>query len=158
MTARNSCLSVKLVAVHAIVRLEQPAATALPDVVQGVARGALHDLQQVRLRVRADDVAKRPRHRNLLHEPARPPSREQTIRNLLEGAAGARAIAKEHADPEHALEAHGGDFDEPAVPHLVVTENTPPLGKYTSLIRVPCSCSVSPVGRSSCAGALWIRS
>jgi hypothetical protein len=37
----------KIVAIDSIMCLQQPATTPLPDVVEGVARGALQDLQEV---------------------------------------------------------------------------------------------------------------
>jgi len=69
--------------------------------------------------VQRQDVAKRSRGRALLDKPTYRHRRERTIRHLLEHAARTRAIAEEHADPEHALDAHGCDFDERPITHFI---------------------------------------
>jgi hypothetical protein len=103
---------------HAILRLQQPPATALLDVVQRIARRALHDLQQVGLRVEGHNLAERTGGR-FADEAGRRHRRYGTIRDLEEGAACARAIAQEHTDPEHALTSDGGHFHEPSVAHRI---------------------------------------
>jgi len=46
-------------------------------------------------------------------------SDDASVRHLLEGLAGPRAVAEEHADAEHAFATDGGDLDEGAVAHAV---------------------------------------
>jgi hypothetical protein len=111
MMARNSCFRRNSLA-DAILRLQQPPATALLHAVQRVARRPLHDLQEVGLRVQRQDVVKRSGRCALFDKATYGHRREGTVRHLLEHTAGARAIAEEHADAEHALDPDGRDFDE----------------------------------------------
>ena len=107
------------VVVNAIARLQQPSAAPLGHVVQRVAGGALHDLQQIRLSIDADDIAKRPGARGLLGESRGGHRRQRAIGHLLECATNSGAITEEDADPQHAFAPHGCHFHEPAIPHFV---------------------------------------
>jgi hypothetical protein len=102
-----------------IVGLEQPSTGSLGDVVQRVACGALHDLQQVRLSVEIDDVAKGTGDGGLLDKAGRRHRRQGAIRYLLEGPADAGPSAEKHTDPQHPFQPDSGNFHERAVPHIV---------------------------------------
>jgi hypothetical protein len=87
--------------------------------VQRVASGALHDLQQVRLSVDADDIPKWSGARGLLDESRGGHRRQPAIGHLLECATHSGAVAEEDADPKHPFTPHGCDLHEAAVPHFV---------------------------------------
>jgi len=89
------------------------------DVVQRVARGALHDLQQARLRVQIDDVAEGTGACGLFDKTRGSHRRQGPIRYLLEGPADAGPIAKKHTDPQHAFPPDRGHFHEQALAHFV---------------------------------------
>ena len=107
------------IVINAIVRLQQPSAAPLGHVVQRVARGALHDLQQIRLSVETDDIAKWSCARGLLDESRGRHRRKGAIGDLLECPANSVAVAQEEAYPEHAFAPDGGNFHLLAVLHFV---------------------------------------
>src|SRR5688572_21864555 len=77
-------LQQKLAGADAILCLQQPPATALLDPVQRIARRALHDLQEVGLRVQRQDVVKGSRRGALFDKATDSHRRERAIRHLLE--------------------------------------------------------------------------
>ena len=125
----------ELVGVDAIVRLEQPPAAPLLHVVQRVARRALHDLQQVGLRVKATTSRNGPGVGALLDETSTGidgngplatcwnvrPSPARSPRNTPIPSMPSRpTVATSTSAPSRIS---------------FVTENTPPFGKYTLLTR-----------------------
>ena len=68
--------------------------------------------RQVGLRVQRQDFVKRPRRRTLFDKPVTAIDGNGPSGTCWNDAARARPIAEEHADPEHALDAHGRDFHE----------------------------------------------
>ena len=121
-------LQQKLPGPDAILGLEQPSATALLDIVQRITRRALHNLQQVGLRVERDHLTKRARRR-FLDKAAHAHRGERTIRHLQERSTGTRSIAEEHANPEHALTANGSYFHERTIAHLIGDREDAAVGK-----------------------------
>jgi hypothetical protein len=83
--SKELLLQQKVVRVDTVVCLQQPAAAALRDIVQGIACRALHDLQQTRLRVQRHHLAKCPADRGLSDEARNPQRHHGTVSHLLKG-------------------------------------------------------------------------